>query len=283
MNALAVLQDGSLDQRLKSAISDPRSPEYLTALELISRRNSQGSVALYNALFAQRTPTGAELTAWLRGLERLGNIESVKLLVARLRTEQDPAVVRSVQVAIKRVVMRLQEPERIWREAFLPFLSPPADVEVQSRLLTLLDAIGSSEALAHCIERLKGDDAVLARSAEQALIRWRDIEVCDYWLTVLNDPAKPEAAREQAVRYIDLTLRSDAQSDTPKLVSEKAAKLFLATENKALRDKLLLLVGGLPNRWKTAFHKEVSVHYETLPDYREQVEALIKKNPKQDQ
>lgn len=276
MKSLAVLKDKALDARLKEAIANPQHPYYLTALELVSLRNSAGSVTYYNQLFAARSPRGDELAAGLRGMERLGNIDSVKLLVARLRTETDPAVVRALQIAIKRVAIRLEQPDRIWQEAILPALSPPAGVELEARLLPILDAVASPAALARCIERVNGGDAILVRAAEQALIRWRDLAVCDYWLSVINDPTKTEAAVEQAVRYLDLTLRSDAQADSQRQVAEKAAKLFLVTENKALRTKLLALVGGMPSRWKAGFHKEVSARPSVLSEYREQLHALIK-------
>jgi hypothetical protein len=282
MNTLAVLQDSALDTRLKGVISDPEHPLYLAAYELIARRNSPGSTVYFNQLFAGRTPVGKELTAGLRGMERLGNVESVKLLLARLQAEQDPATVRAIQISIKRVVIRLDQPDRIWGEAFSPALKPPVGGEWEARVLPLLDAVASKEALDFCIERVKGPDATLAAAAEQALIRWRNLEVCDYWLAVINDPAKSNDARDQAVRFIDLTLRSDVQKDIPRQVLAKAAKLFLATENQALRDKLLSLIGAMEKRWKAAFHKELSPHLENLPRYREQIEALIKKDPKQD-
>ncbi|MDI1249929.1 MAG: hypothetical protein PSV13_13785, partial [Lacunisphaera sp.] len=211
-----------------------------------------------------------------RGMERLGNLESVQLLVARLRSEKDPAVVRSIQISFKRVAIRLEQPDRIWKEAILPALSLPAAGELEARLLPLLDAVASPETLARCIERVRGNDAVLARAAEQALIRWRSLEVCTYWLSVLNDQARADADRDQAVRCIDLALRSDIHSDSPKLVAEKAAELFLASENKALRAKLLAVVGGLPNRMKSSFYNAVSPQLGSLPDYREQLEALNK-------
>jgi hypothetical protein len=277
LKTLAVLQDSSLDARLKEATADPQHPFYLTALELLSLRNSPGSVAYFNQLFSARSPQGDELAAGLRGMERLGNLESVKLLVSRLGTEKDPAVVRTIQISIKRVAIRLEQPDRIWKEAILPALGQPTGGELEARILPLLDAVASPEALALCIERVRGHDAVLARAAEQALIRWRSIEVCDYWLSVLQDQAKSDADREQAIRCIDLALRADSHSDTPKLVAEKAAELFLASENKALRAKLLAMVGGLPNRWKTGFYDKVSPHLGSLPDYREQLEALNKK------
>ncbi|MDI1251205.1 MAG: hypothetical protein PSV13_20250, partial [Lacunisphaera sp.] len=212
-----------------------------------------------------------------RGMERLGNLESVQLLVARLRSEKDPAVVRSIQISLKRVAIRLEQSDRIWKEAILPALSQPAGGELEARILPLLDAVASPEALAFCIERVRGNDPVLARAAEQALIRWRSLEVCVYWLSVLNDQARSDADREQAVRCIDLTLRSDIHSDSQKVVAEKAADLFLVTENKALRPKLLSVVGGMPYRWKMIFYNKVSPQLGSLPDYREQLEALTKR------
>lgn len=277
LNSLEVLKDDSLDGRLKEIISDPAHPQFLVAYELVARRNSPGSTGYFNQLFAERSPAGKELTAGLRGMESLGNIESVKILLARLQAEQNPAAVRAIQISIKRVVLRLEQPDRIWAEAFAPVLSQSAGAVVQARILPLLDAVSTPEALALCLERIRGEDATLARAAEQALIRWRSIDVCGYWLAVINDPSKSDAARDQALRYVDQTLRSDVQAAIPLQVARKAAKLFLATENKALQDSLLLLVSKMGNRWKAAFHQEVSPQLQRLPGYREQVEALIKR------
>ena len=283
MSTLTVLKDSSLDARLKGATSDPEHPHHLAAYELIARRNSLGSTDFLNQRFAERSPVGMELGAVLGALESLGNIDSVKLLLARLQTEQVPAAVRAIQISIKRVAIRLEQPDRIWMEVLFPVLQQSADVDLEARVLPLLDAVASSDALKFCIERVGGSDAILARAAEQALVRWRNLEVCDHWLAVINDSTESEDARARAVGYIDLTLRSGAQSEIPKQVAEKAAKLFLATEDRALRDKLLLQVGGMQNRWKAVFHEELSPYFESLPDYREQVEALIKKEPKQGQ
>jgi len=277
MNALAVLDDASLDSRLKGAMSHPQDPFYVTALELISLRNSPGSIAHFNTLFSQRSPEGEALAAGLRGLERLGTLESVKLMLGRLQTEKSPEVVRAMQISIKRVVIRLEQSDSIWKEAFLPALRPSPGAQTEARILPLLDVVATPEALELCIQRAKGDDAELARAAEQALIRWRSLDVCDYWLSVLNDPTKSDAARDQAVRSIDLTLRSDSQSDSPNRVMEKAAELFLASKNRELRTKLLTLVGGMQNRWKASFYKKMSPHASGLQDYREQLEALNKK------
>jgi hypothetical protein len=278
LNALAVLKDSALDGRLQAALGDPQNANYVTALELISLRNGPGSSEFLNRLFSQRSLRAEELAAGLRGMERIGNIDSVKLLLARLRTEKDAAVVRAIQISLKRLVIRLEQAELVWQQAFLPALTQPANAELQMLVLPIMDAVASPAALAFCVERVKGADAALAGAAEQALIRWRGVEVCDYWLSVVNDPGKSAADRDQAIRLIDLTLRADVHSENPSVVAEKTAALFLGTENKELRDKLIAVIGGLSNRWKSDFHKAVTADAKNLQAYRAQLDALVKKD-----
>jgi hypothetical protein len=279
ISTLSVLKDSAIDTHMQTIASNPEHPQYLAAYDVISKRNNPGCVDYFNKLFAERSPVGKELTALLRALESLGNVKSVEHLLTRLAAERDSAVVRTLQVAVKRVVLRIEQPDRVWQEAYAPIFRASPNAELQLRFLPLLDVVSTPEAFAICLDRLAGTDEALARAADQALQRWRNIDVCDHWLTVINDPAKTEAARDQALRYIDLALRSDAVAETWRVAVKKAVNLFLASENKNLRAKLIQWMEGMDDYRRGVFYKALKPHLARLPDHREQLDALIKKNP----
>jgi hypothetical protein len=275
-NAISVLRDSALDARLKAGLADPQSPNYVLTLDLVSLRNSPGSVETLNQLFSGQTPAGEVLAAGLRGMERIGTVDSVKLILGRLALEKNTPAVRAMQISIKRMVIRLDEPDRVWSEAFSPALSPAATAEQQALIIPTLDAVGSPAALQYCIQKTRGSDVALAQAAEQALARWRTVEICDYWVSILDDQTKSEDVRTQALRAIEMSLGSSAQGEMANRAQEKAVQLFIASENRELRLSLIRLAGDFSTRLKKDFHKRVTAKASNLQDYSQQLEDLLK-------
>lgn len=255
MNSLAVVHDPKLDARILDSAGNLSEPDHVRAIELLSIRNCEGAVELLNSLLAEKALAETTLDVLLPGLERVGNLQSVKLLLVKLVSAPDSPLVRDLQITLKRLVIRLEQPERLWERAFAPTLALELPAVLEARVLAILDGISAAEALEYCIERHRGNDAHLARSAEQALIRWRRVDVSDYWVTLLQESQSGSAEWQLAIRSLGMNLKSKTLANTEREVAMKSAELFLSCAVPEARQQILQAVEGLEGWHQQNFYR----------------------------
>ncbi len=246
--ALAHIRDPEIDDQLMAAARNPESATHLQSIEILSVRNSPGTTGMLNNML-YRGLEGDSMRAVLRALEQVGNVDSCNLLVARVLLEEGSSSRRRYQLSLKRLTIRLGLPDLLWESTYKPALTLAVHPEQQANLLVLLDGLSNPAALDYCRKVLdRTDNEVLRQAAEQAIGRWRELNVLPY---LAEQVEAAEAAGEDpsdALGAVNRLLAAEYVTGDEVVRSRAAGYQFLDTESHALR-KLLIEYVQQQNGW----------------------------------
>jgi len=237
LSALAVLRDPGLDVRLLEQVrkADTGTPD---AIQLLAVRNSPGALDELNHMLAKPLDP-ATTKAVLSALEEIGDVTTCKLLLLECLNTSDKTRLRAVQTTLKRLSMRIELPDLLWQTCYHPAILLAPTPEIEARIAVILDGISTPEAQAYCIKNTESDSPELRTAANQALMRWRSVEVCDYWIRIVADKNANESQKKQALDAIIRTIGASYTLEGDYEKGKKAADLFFKSNHPELRSALI--------------------------------------------
>ncbi len=266
--ALGMLHDYGLDARILEQV-EAMDASTIGALQVLAVRNSPGSLKLLNSYVGKDLEKGIQ-SELLDALVKIGDETTCKLLALDIIGLKETENLKSIQVALKRLTLRLERSEYLWETCFLPALTLAPDDATKARMLVILDAISTPAALQYCVGMKNSSSDVLQKAASQALIRWRSVDICDYWLEIVNDEDNSEKDRKQAAGYVFRNIAADYMKESDNDRAVKAAELFIQTTDSEIREGLITSVKKL-GKWPSRRFKRNLQTYLEMSDYRDTI------------
>lgn len=270
--ALTELNDANLDATMLDMVKK-MTPSAADAITVLAIRNSPGSLELLNDIVLTETPE--EITKpLLDALVDIGDVSTCKRLMTLVLNADSSSNARPYQLALKRLTVRLEQPENLWSECYQPALKLAFSDELINRIVVILDAVPTDEVLEYCIALRNGDSEMLSKSAMQPLIRWQTLDVCDYWMqTYLQKDDVSEAEQKRAIGYITSTLGADSTRAGAEERGAKGVELFTKTENEQLRDAIINTFAKIDEWPRKSFTWQIEP-FLSVADYKDKIEAL---------
>jgi len=270
--ALTELNDANLDATMLAMV-EAMTPSAADAITVLAIRNSPGSLELLNDIVLTETPE--EITKpLLDALVDIGDVSTCKRLMTLILNADSSSNARPYQLALKRLTVRLEQPENLWSECYQPALKLAFSDELISRIVVILDAVPTDDVLDYCIALKEGDSELLSESAMQPLVRWQTLDVCDYWMqTYLQKDDVSEAEQKRAIGYITSTLGADSTRTGAEERAAKGVELFTKTENRQLREAIIKTFAKLDEWPRSSFKRRIEP-FLSIADYKDKIEAL---------
>lgn len=271
-DALARLNEPTLDARMLETVS-AMDPTASLAIQVLAIRNSPGSLALIDGLINKNLDREVE-KSMLEALVSIGNADTCKRLILHILSRNSDADAKPYQLALKRLALRLERPDYLWENCFRPALSLTTDASTQARIVVILDAISNAPALQYCIELTTSDSKALQAASAQALMRWRSVDICDFWRKTLENRSSIQKDRTQAMDAILRCIASDNMIEDDNNRARKAAILFAEIDEPTLRKGLITSVRKLGS-WPSQIFARSLEPYFNMADYRSAIEEIL--------
>jgi len=185
--ALGSLEAPRLDQQLFEQARTGSPADRVSAIELITLRNPEGSTTLLKQIIAEESDPQV-VGAGLQASETLGDYETLDLLISRVLRESDPQILRKAQISAKRVTAGTDAFQRAWYEIYAPPLNDPElPTAVKERLAVILDAVPTEQTLAYMEKTVTSGPPELRTAVIRNYIRWTDIRAIDGIASLLVD------------------------------------------------------------------------------------------------
>ncbi|EDY82654.1 PBS lyase HEAT-like repeat domain protein [Verrucomicrobiia bacterium DG1235] len=210
-DALARIDDPRIDRQLKRDTRNGDLEDRVKALEALSIRASSGVSELVNSLAADTSLDPDLREEAIAAMELVGNVESLPILVKIVIDEAESGLRRDAQRTLKRMTLRIADPDAAWAAFDAGFKASASDVDTQLALMLVSDSAPTEEAIEFLKEAWNGGDARIQKMVLRVLPTWRNWQG-GFALLDLSDMAGDEAKlREQCFKGVGkLILGSDA-------------------------------------------------------------------------
>ena len=234
--ALARLNSDSIDARLIDLVNKDQG-DTLSAIKILALRNPDGLTDMANQWAGSDNP-GEMRSASFRALERIGNIESVKLLLATIIAQE--TLSRPAQQSLIKLSVNMGIPAYQWEHAYQPALQSADNLESKKAVIAILYGISCQET-AEFLAGLIASDSTLRDQALRSLIRWRNISSSTVWLDLISSPeASPDDIRN-ALRGISRILSQDSVKGDDKAKVQLAVEAIEKAPNAQFKQDILAI------------------------------------------
>jgi hypothetical protein len=172
--AIRAIEAPEYDQQLLQQLNSGDPQQQAEAIRKLGLRNPEGTLeVLHDIIQNAQAPEG--LIAAFEVAERLGSMETARIVARRLLEIQDSKVRRAAQMSIKRIAAGLAVPGEVWEEVFQPILSrDDLSQDQKSAFIVILDSAQDWDTLEYLQEvAISGDDQ-LSALAIRNLPRWQN-------------------------------------------------------------------------------------------------------------
>lgn len=173
-DALAKIEDGKIDEALQQMVKTGSEEEKIIAIQAMSFRAVDGTSDLYTEIASDDSESVKVRKEAISGLEAVGTVESLPILIEIVINPETKKIQRDAQRALKRMTLRLADPDAAW-DAFKAGLdSVQFGSEPQVALLRVLDSAPTQDAIAYLIESYAKGDEVVKSTVMRVLPVWRN-------------------------------------------------------------------------------------------------------------
>lgn len=172
IDALSQSRDAKVDQLLLATVKGQgEDTQRATAIVVLARRMPEGALAVLHDLIDPAQPEAVR-KASLRELESKGDLETSRVLAMGIITP-DP-MKKPLQGTLKRVSVRLADPDAVWDAAFQPAFEAAPDDAARTDLLAILDGAAGPKALGYVSRHAPRIGHPLQKASVETLNRWPD-------------------------------------------------------------------------------------------------------------
>lgn len=174
IDALASIQDPRLDQSLRKTATSGKTQDRIQALEAMSYRVSPGISNLVNSM-----ATDSALPLELReqaiaSMERVGNVQSLSILVTIVLEEAQSGLRRDAQGMLKRLSLRLDDAAAAWAAFDTGFEASRDDLDTRLALMLVADSSPSPEMIDYLTKAYDSGDENIQKMVLRVLPSWRN-------------------------------------------------------------------------------------------------------------
>lgn len=188
-DALARIEDKKIDRSLKRMFKSGTEDEKIMALQAMSVRAVSGTSELLTEIASDGSETDNVRKEAIEGLEVVGTIETLPILIAIVTNPDDQKIQRSAQRAIKRMTLRLADPDAAWA-AFKEGLDSVAfGSDEQIALLRILDSAPTEEAIDYLVDSYGQGDEKVRATVMRVLPVWRNWDGGEAMLDIATSQA----------------------------------------------------------------------------------------------
>lgn len=272
--ALARVKDPKLDETMIERAREGRGAARTDAIEILAIRNSPGATELLNGMLSAEL-SGETLEATLDALESIGNTDTCRIMMMQILSDTEGNLKKDYQLSLKRLTIRLNLAEQLWESVYSPALTLATQDQQKEDVVVILDGLSSQSALDYCTGIIDEDpDTDLADTARQAMSRWRNLNICEYWASVVEDEASSEEARASALRAISRVVQAEYVDADDGNRGRTAADLFIEARDPELRATLIDAISSYGGWARGSFYWRVKPYLD-IADFRNELEALI--------
>jgi HEAT repeat protein len=240
--ALSQIKDPGLDEQILSAIKDSGSSNRGEMLRLVAVRNNDGATDLLNAILFEGADD-PDLDEILNSIEAIGDVDSCRILLSRIILNPSRSILRTYQLSLKRLTIRLALDDFLWDNAFQPALELASNDSARAAIVEILDCLSSDKALEYCTTSLHAKQPEIVRqAASSALKRWTSINASDYWLDVLTDDDATDSDTREATAAILRLIKASSVDASSQEKAELAYDIIMEIDDADLTELLLTAV-----------------------------------------
>ncbi len=233
--ALASLPDARVDRELMAAAQSGSVEERANALAALSHRNSSGVAALVNEL-VQNDGDDAIREAALEAMERIGDAASFEVLVD-LIVSNASGLRRDAQRTLKRMSLRIGDPETAWEAFNVGFQKASGDPDAKKALLVVIDSAPTKATIEYLKETWMKEDEASRKIILRTLPVWRNWDGGFLLLDIANFQDSSDAIKDSCYDGVSRLILSNPPSLNRKFELARMA-LQTATTDKR-RDAIL--------------------------------------------
>ncbi len=233
--ALASLPDERVDRELTATAENGSVEERANALAALSFRNSDGAALLVNEL-VQNDGDDAIREAALEAMERIGDAASFEVLVDLIVTDAS-GLRRDAQRTLKRMSLRIGDPETAWEAFNVGFQNASSDPEAKSALLAVIDSAPTKAAIEFLKKTWIKEDEASRKIILRTLPVWRNWDGGFLLLDIANLQDSTEAIKDSCYDGVGRLILSNPPSLSRKF--QLAGKAMQNAETDKRREAIL--------------------------------------------
>ncbi len=271
--AVGVLADPALDAQLIDNAQNGDPQTRLSAIELLGVRNSEGAIDLLNDYLINAEDADIQ-DATLGALERIGDVESAKLMLIRMFIEDESATLRDLQISLKRLTMQQVVPNFFWENIYEPALDFAPDSESRIAIIQILDGLSYQGAIDYCLELMESEEGTYGSAIDRVFRRWRFTNIGDYWISLTTEEGATQETIDDAFNQVIRLMESDnvARNGGDKFVL--GAKAFTEIPGRVRKSQILNQFSNIDPNDAWYFTREFR-DYQDDPDFGERITEMI--------
>ncbi|MDQ8200663.1 HEAT repeat domain-containing protein [Pelagicoccus enzymogenes] len=237
IETLASIQDPRLDRNLMSAAQKGTTEDRVKALRAMSFRASEGISDLVNAIAANTDLDEALREEAIASMERVGNNDSLSVLVSIVLEEGKSGLRREAQKALKRMTLRTGDAEAAWA-AFKAGLDA-GDLEARQALILVADSAPSPQMVDYLMNAYESGDESIQKTVIRVLPSWRNWDGGKALLEIAQKAGSDEKLRAQCFKGIGRIILGSDENYSFDGKYELAGAALKAAKSEAERKAIL--------------------------------------------
>ncbi len=210
-DALAMIPDTKVDSNLRAMLESGAVEEQVLALKALSLRASPGVNKLVNTYAADDSVNNELREEAISNMELVGDVDSFPILVNIVINGKKSGLRKDAQKTLKRMSLRLADPEAAWASFADGFKASEGDIDTQLALMLVCDSAPSKDAIAYLKSAWDSGDARIQKMVLRVLPTWRNWDAGFALLDMANAAGDDAKLRGECYKGIGkLILGSDA-------------------------------------------------------------------------
>ncbi len=251
-DALAMIRDRRIDSKLRKTLKNGSGEDRILALKALSLRASPGVNKLVNAYAADASLDIDLREEAISNMELVGDVDSFPILIDIVLNEKESGLRRDAQKTLKRMSLRLADPDAAWAAFAAGFAASEGDVDTQLALLLVSDSAPSKDAIAYLKSAWSSGDARIQKMVLRVLPTWRNWDAGFALLDLAKAEGDNPKLRAQCFSGIGkLILGSDATFPLEVKFDLAAAALEQA---KNAEERESVITGFRYSTWRERVH-----------------------------
>ncbi|WOO40199.1 HEAT repeat domain-containing protein [Rubellicoccus peritrichatus] len=272
--AFASLKAPSTDAQLLETVKSGDVSGQVAALKILQLRNTPGVMELTNQFASPDNDDQLRQTAF-KSMEKIGNVESARIMLSLI--ENNDPLTRQIQGSLKKLSVRLEEPDYLWEEIYSPALENAEDDKTRENIIIILDGVAGKESLNYVKGLIADDSSSLRPIALRSLQRWPNIDAGQIWFGMMTADGVSDSDFATAQKGLKRVLTSSSVKG-PEDQRVKLAAEVIQNDSSSTEFKETILSGFKKPKWNQKKH--IKKHFQPLLEDQEiavTVQSIIDK------
>ncbi|MDQ8187749.1 HEAT repeat domain-containing protein [Pelagicoccus sp. SDUM812002] len=174
VDALASIADQKIDSNLRKQLADGEKEERVMALKALSLRASPGVNELVNTYAADESVDHELREEAIANMELVGDVDSFPILIDIVVNGEASGLRRDAQKSLKRMSLRLADPDAAWNAFAAGFEASKGDLDTQLALMLVSDSAPSKDAIDYLESAWATNEPRIQKMVLRVLPTWRN-------------------------------------------------------------------------------------------------------------